>query len=109
MSLTGNNLEVFRYVKQGEAVEKLVGFVACESVTGEDIFREIKAFIAKCGLDMKLCRGQGYDGAGAMAGALKGCQARLKVEVPQAVYYHCAATSLILPCPRHAVFPKFIG
>ena len=76
---------VIRYVKDGEAVEKLIGFVACESVRGRDLFHEIKAFIAHCGLDLKLCRGQGYDGAGAMAGALNGCQACLRAEVPQAV------------------------
>ena len=97
---------VFRYVKDGEAVEKLVGFVACESVRGEDIFREIKAFIANCGLDIKMCRGQGYDGAGAMAGALKGCQARLKAEVPQAVYYHCSSHQLNLAISKACSVPE---
>ena len=93
-------------MKHGEAVEKLVGFVACESVTGEDIFREIKAFIAKCGHDMKLCCSQGYDGACAMAGALKGCQSCLKVEVPQAVYYHCSSHQLDLALSKACCVPE---
>ena len=86
---------VFRYVNDGQAIEKLLGFVSCESVRGEDIFLKIKAFISSCGLDIKLYRGQGYDGAGAMAGALKGCQARLKAEVHKLFTITVAATSLI--------------
>ena len=38
-----------RYVKNGKPCEKLVKFIACESIRGEDI-------------DTKRCRGQGYDG-----------------------------------------------
>ena len=69
---------MFRYVKDGEAVEQLVGFVACKNVCEEDIFHEMKAFVAKCDLYIILCHGQGYDGAGTMAGALNGCQAQMR-------------------------------
>ena len=39
---------VFRHVMDGEANEKLVGFVS--NCQWGNIFREIKAFIANCGL-----------------------------------------------------------
>ena len=45
---------------------------------------------------MKLCHGQGYDGAGAMSGAFNGCQAHFIREVPQATYYHCSSHQLNL-------------
>ena len=49
-------------------------------------------------VDMKLCHGQGYDGAGngAMSGAFNGCQAHFIREVPQATYYHCRSHQLNL-------------
>lgn len=48
-----------------------MGFVACDKVCGSDIFKAIRQFIRDCGLDINMCRGQGYDGAGGMAGALE--------------------------------------
>ena len=97
---------VFRYVKDGQAVEKLIGFVACDKVCGKDIFKAIKQFVGDCGLDLSLCRGQGYDGAGAMAGALNGCQALLKAEVPQATYYHCSSHQLNLILSKACTVPE---
>lgn len=97
---------VIRYVKNNVPVERLLGYVACESVSGEDIFKQIKRLIQDLGLDLKLCRGQGYDGAGSMAGAQKGCQARLKAEVPQAVYFHCSSHQLNLALSKACSVPE---
>lgn len=59
---------VFRYVRDGQAVEKLAGFLACDKVRGADIFKAIKQFVGDISLDITLCRGQGYDGAGGYGG-----------------------------------------
>ena len=84
---------VFRYVTDGQAVEKLVGFVACDKVCGADIFKAIKQFVGDCGLDINLCRGQGYDGAGAMAGALMDARHSCKLKCPRQHSTTAAATS----------------
>ena len=97
---------VIRYLKDGQPVEKLLGYVACESVCGEDIFREITVFLARCNIDVQMCRGQGYDGAGAMAGALNGCQAKLQSVVPQAIYYHCSSHQLNLALSKACSVPE---
>ena len=95
---------VLRYVKDGQATEELVGFVACNEVCGSDIFKAIKKFIRDCGLDINMCRGQGYDGAGAMAGALNGCQALLQAE--EAMFYHCSSHQLNLALSKACTVPE---
>ena len=45
---------------------------------------------------MKLCRGQGYDGAANMSGHLSGAQAFISNKYPLAKYVHCVAHSLNL-------------
>ena len=61
---------VLCYIKDGQAIERLAGFIALERVGGSDIFQAIKRLLLEFGVDIKLCRGQGYDGVGAMAGEL---------------------------------------
>ena len=39
--------------------------------------------------DMENCRGQAYDGAGAMAGNVKGVSSRISQFYPKAIYIHC--------------------
>ena len=41
-------------------------------------------------------RGQGYDGAGAMRGRIKGLQTRVREVVPQAMYCYCTGHALNL-------------
>ena len=86
-----------------QIVERLVTFVACSSVTGEDLCREIMSTLRKLGLDPKLCRAQTYDGAGAMSGHINGCQAKFREEVPRALYYHCSSHQLNLVLSKSAV------
>ena len=97
---------VLRYIKDNQAVEKLVGFVACQNVRGADIFTAIKIFLLQLGLDISLCRGQGYDGAGAMAGKLRGCQALFRAEVPEAKYFHCTSHQLNLALSKACTVPE---
>ena len=44
-----------RYVKDGKAVEKLVGLLTCDKIRGSDIFKAIKQFIGDRGLDINMC------------------------------------------------------
>ncbi|XP_040079610.1 zinc finger MYM-type protein 1-like [Ixodes scapularis] len=45
--------------------------------------------VVRCGIHLKNCIAQTYDGASVMSGKSKGVQALLKLEVPQALYVHC--------------------
>ena len=57
-----------RYVQNCVAVERLVEFVACSSVRGEDLSGHLFATLQKLGLTPNNCRAQTYDGAGCMSG-----------------------------------------
>ncbi|KAG8174416.1 hypothetical protein JTE90_001306 [Oedothorax gibbosus] len=52
--------------------------------------------LEECNLEIKDLRGQGYDGASAMSGKVKGAQAVVQKRCPKAVYVHCASHSLNL-------------
>ena len=54
--------------------------------------KEIKDF----GLDLNLCRGQGYDGAGAVAGIHNGAAALFRSEYNKAIFVHCSSHRLNL-------------
>ncbi|XP_035989381.1 zinc finger MYM-type protein 1-like isoform X2 [Fundulus heteroclitus] len=85
-----------RYVKDGIPVERLIDFVGCDSITGEAICKNLLTSLKKVDLDPKLCRAQGYDGAGNMAGRVNGCAANFCKESPRAKYFHCASHQLNL-------------
>ena len=66
-----------RFVENGSPQEKFVGFHECQAgVTGEAIASDILKLLTTWQLDPHL-RGQGYDGAGAMAGWSNGVAARI--------------------------------
>ena len=54
-----------RYVKDNKSVERLVSFIACESVTGAAICTTILDALATFGLAATLCRAQAYVGQAA--------------------------------------------
>nr|XP_004206627.2 uncharacterized protein LOC101240050 [Hydra vulgaris] len=58
-------------------------------------FKEAKNLRAQ-GLDLKKCRGQGYDGASNMSGICSGVQTRIKEIEKNAIFIHCAAQNLNL-------------
>ena len=67
-----------------------------EQVNGEAIANEIVRLLEKANLDVKNCRGQGYDGASSMLSEAVGVQARIKQLCEKAVYIHCCGHSLSL-------------
>ena len=67
----------------------MFGFVLCDTgMTGRALSENI---LQQCNLDLHLLRGQGYDGAGNMAGRYSGTAALIQRQYPLAVYTHCAA------------------
>ena len=58
--------------------------------------QDILKVIGLMSLDMNDLRGQGYDGAGNMAGAKFGVSERIKQMYPKAHYFHCASYRLNL-------------
>ena len=58
--------------KMCEIREEFLGFLHCEGLTGRALADTILMGLANLGLEIKNCRGQGYDGANAMSGLDKG-------------------------------------
>ena len=50
----------------------------------------------KAGLDIELCRGQGYDGTSNMSSETVGVQQRIKGLCEKAIYTHCCGHNLSL-------------
>ncbi|XP_047137503.1 52 kDa repressor of the inhibitor of the protein kinase-like [Hydra vulgaris] len=61
----------------------------------------------KLGLEMSYCRGQGYDGAGNMAGHLCGVAALILKDFPKAPYIHCFSHQLNLCVAKACAIPSF--
>jgi hypothetical protein len=82
---------VLRYLDPKFVIqEKFVGFVHLkDGMTGEAIANAILSFLARFGLDIMNCRGQGYDGAGAIAGKVNGCASRILRINSKAIFTHC--------------------
>ena len=85
-----------RYMKDGQSIEQHVAFIECQSTTGKAICGKIVEELKRLQIDIRNCRAQSYDGAGAMSGHLNGCQALLRNIVPQAAFYHCSSHQLNL-------------
>ena len=90
---------VLRYVDPDDLQirEDLVEFVECDAgVTGRAVAEKMTGFIQSSGLDLNKLRGQAYDGAGNMAGKVKGAAAIITSDYPLALYLHCTSHSLNL-------------
>ena len=89
---------IIRYINMYyEIQESFIGFVECESGTsGHAIASLIEESCHRFGLNMQLCRGQGYDGAGNMSGSCSGASAIIRSKYPKAIYFHCASHKLNL-------------
>ena len=86
-----------RYVTENlEARETCIGLYEASSTTAEALFEMVRDALARTQLKIENVRGQCYDGAANMAGAISGLQARVKAEEPRAVYIHCTAHRLNL-------------
>ena len=85
---------VLRYVNEpGKISEDIVDFILCDQgISGQALADLIKDKLDHLGHDSKgKLRGQGYDGAGNMAGKLQGCAASITNKYPKALYMHCCA------------------
>ena len=89
---------VLRFVDTDLQVrEEFIGFAACTGgTTGQALQGVILQHLADWQLDFTRLRGQGYDGAGNMAGRLNGCAALVQEQYPKATYFHCASHALNL-------------
>ena len=87
---------VIRYVKDSKPVERLLEFVSCEKITGEDLCENLIKSQQSCGLDVQFCRSMTMDGAGNMAGKQAGCAARFTQQSPRALYHYCSSHDLNL-------------
>ncbi|CAH2276007.1 Zinc finger MYM-type 1 [Pelobates cultripes] len=97
--------EVIRYVHiEGDHVEvkeSFLGFFPVAEKTAAELTENILYQLQEDGLDISLCRGQGYDNAATMAGIHGGVQAKIKEINPKALFMPCANHSLNL-CGDHS-------
>ncbi|XP_065679035.1 52 kDa repressor of the inhibitor of the protein kinase-like [Hydra vulgaris] len=89
---------VIRYIDCDNVIcEDFLRFIECKSgTTGLSLAQNIVSAIDDLGLDIQKCRGQGYDGAGAMSGKLKGISSRIKFINSKAIFVHYACHKLNL-------------
>ena len=89
---------VVRFVDKTHCIrEQFLGFVPCaRGLSGEVIANTVTEFLRDQGLPIEDCRGQGYDGAGNMAGKLSGAAARIQAANQKALYVHCSSHILNL-------------
>ena len=88
---------VVRYVSKDNTIkEQFIQFHPVGKCTGQILGQQIVDRLSQLGLDIKKCRGQGYDGAAAMSSDRCGVQSVIREIVPSAVYVHCASHCLSL-------------
>ena len=82
---------VIQYVdKSCQIREEFIQFLECESGTsGQELYLKIVNVIRNLGLEISNLRGQGYDGAGNMAGKKSGVSSRILKLNDKALYVHC--------------------
>lgn len=80
----------------GKIAEDLVGFAECDmGITGQAVADKILHLLQKFNLDPNLLHGQGYNGAGSMAGKTKGAAAISQHSIT-VHYMYCASHQLNL-------------
>ena len=99
---------VLRFVdEQSNIREDFVRFIHCQwGLSGENLATAILGALQELGLNIDDCRGQGYDGAGAVAGHINGLSAQLLRINEKAIYTHCYSHRLNLAiCESTKVTP----
>ena len=76
--------------------EEFLGFVRLGRTTGAAVATSILEAVQTWSLDVRNCRGQGYDGAARMSSAARGTQVFIRQKSPKAVYTLCNAHCLNL-------------
>lgn len=86
-----------RYIrKSGEVVERFLGIVHVPNTTSLTLKNAIESLLMEHSLTLSRVRGQGYDGASNMKGAIGGLKTLIMNECPSAHYVHCFAHQLQL-------------
>ena len=94
---------VIRFVdSDGNIDEEFLGFQNLRRITGEAMASSILDTLPQWNLDIKNCRGQGYDGASNMSSSRRGTQALILEKSPKDVYTHyrahCLNLTIVHPC-----------
>nr|CAI5845018.1 unnamed protein product [Callosobruchus analis] len=104
-SHTDQMSEIIRYVHVEEGAvevrESFLGFFSMSGKTANDMGNNILKQLEKDGLDIQLCRAQGYDNAASMSGVHGGVQKIIRDINPKALFSPCANHSLNL-CGVHS-------
>ncbi len=88
---------VIRFVDGDKQIrEEFVDFITVERITGDAISAALLSWLQKHEIDVKFCRGQGYDGASSMSSSAVGVQGRIRRVCPLALYTHCQSHQLNL-------------
>ena len=97
-AMKGQMALILRSVDKNNIIrEEFVSFLECRNgLTGVGLYQTINKFLGSVGLDILDCHGQGYDGAGAVAGKDKGLQAQICRVNLKTLYTHCASYRLNL-------------
>ena len=87
-----------RYLNDdGDICEDFVKFIQSKSgLTGKNLYNKVTEALSSFGVDLQYCRGQGYDGAGAVSGHVNGLSALILREHSKALNTHCASHRLNL-------------
>lgn len=104
-SRTDQMSKIIRYVHveddNVEVRESFLGFFLMSGKSADDMSKDIQQELEKDGLDIKLCRAQGYDNAASMSGVHGGVQRKIREVNPKALFSPCSNHSLNL-CGVHA-------
>ena len=89
---------VLRFVdKNMDIREEFIAFLQCKwGLSGENLAKLLLGALNDLDLPIEDCRGQGYDGAGSVAGCVKGLAAHILRLNPKALYTHCYSHRLNL-------------
>lgn len=86
-----------RYVYDMHIHERFLGFVQLREMDAKTMATEIATFLGNCGLDIKRCIAQSYDGASVMSGRYNGVQKLIRdISQNPCPYVHCYAHRLNL-------------
>ncbi|KAL6540509.1 hypothetical protein OROMI_024392 [Orobanche minor] len=96
ISLKEQMAVVFRYVNNGEVIERFFSVEHVTDTSSLSLKNAIDMLFARHGLSLSRLRGQGYDGASNMSGKFNGLQSLILKENPAAHYIHCFAHQLQL-------------
>ncbi|XP_065650463.1 uncharacterized protein LOC136078618 [Hydra vulgaris] len=81
---------------QLEFKETFLGFYEIKDHSAVGLTNQLLLLLENKGIDLKKCRGQGYDEANVMSGIYNGVQKKINNIQPSAQYVHCASHNLNL-------------